>query len=400
MATEVVLPQWGMNMTEGTIVRWLKKEGDPIEEGEPFAEIETEKIETQFESPVSGVIAHILVEEGETVPVGTLLVIIAEPGEVVPRPASRPPVVTATSAPPAASPVASPAPPPTAPRPSTPAPAAGPSVQVIPAARRLAQEHGIDLAQVRGSGPGGRITEADVRQAIEARSRPAAQGTPLTGMRRAIADRMLQSVQTMAQVTLHTEADVTELVSLRHALLSQWRSHRIRPLDFDLIVKATARALKEHPRLNATLIDDRINQSPEVNIGIATAVADGLIVPVIHQASEKSLLEIAQQVRDLADKARKNALSHDDISNGTFTITNLGSYDIDAFTPIINPPQVAILGIGRIIDRPVVFEGAIAIRSMMTLSLTFDHRALDGAPCGEFLRSLRRYLEQPGWMTG
>lgn len=399
MATEVVLPQWGMNMTEGTIVKWLKKEGDPIEEGEPFAEIETEKIETQFESPASGVIAHILVEEGETVPVGTLLVIIAEPGEVVPRPASRPPVATATSAPPA-SPAASPAPPPAAPRPSTPAQAAGPSVQIIPAARRLAQEHGIDLAQVRGSGPGGRITEADVRQAIEARSRPAAQGTPLTGMRRAIADRMLQSVQNMAQVTLHTEADVTELVSLRHALLSQWRSHRIRPLDFDLVIKATARALKEHPRLNATLIDDRINQSPEVNIGIATAVADGLIVPVIHQASEKSLLAIAQQVRDLADKARKNALSRDEVSNGTFTITNLGSYDIDAFTPIINPPQVAILGVGRIVDRPVVFEGAIAIRSMMTLSLTFDHRALDGVPCGEFLRALRRYLEQPGWMAG
>jgi len=382
-------------MREGTIVKWLKKEGDPIKEGEPFAEIETEKIETEFESPVSGVIAHIMVAEGETVPVGTLLVIIAAPGEIVPRPTPAPrPAATASPAPPTRlTPSAPSVTPPLAAQPEVRS-----AVQVIPAARLLAREHGIDLNLVRGTGPGGRIIEDDVRQAIEMLARPAAQTISLTGIRKTIADRMLQSVQTMAQVTLHTEADVTELVQLRRELLSQWRVHRLRPLDLDMVIKATARALKEHPRLNATLVDNQIRLLGEINLGIATALPDGLIVPVIQRASAKSLLEIAQEVRSLADKARRNALSTDDVTGGTFTITTLASYDIDAFTPIVNPPQVAILGIGRIIEKPAVYGREIAIRSMMSLSLTFDHRALDGAPSAEFLRAVRRNLEEPRWM--
>lgn len=393
MATEVVLPQWGMNMQEGTIVAWLKEEGDPIQQGEPFAEVETEKINTVFEAPVSGVIAHRMVAQGETVPVGTLLVIIAQPGEVVPRPGSarRPgaaaPIVQATSGAQATPPT-----PPTLSQDSRP-------IQVVPAARRLAQEHGIDLSTVRGTGPGARILETDVRQSIAAAAQPSGQVVSLTGMRKTIADRMLQSAQNTAQVTLHTEADVTALVQFRQELVGQWRAHRLRPLDLDLIVKATARALSEHPQLNATLVGDQLQVLDDVNIGLATATPRGLMVPVVRQASRKSVLKIAQELRELAERARSDTLSQDDVTGGSFTITSLASYGIDAFTPLINPPQVAILGVGRVLEKPAVVDKVVTIRPMMSLSLTFDHRALDGAPAAEFLQTVCRHLREPRWMA-
>ena len=177
------------------------------------------------------------------------------------------------------------------------------------------------------------------------------------------------------------------------------RPHRIRPLDLDIIVKATAEALKEHPRLNATLVNNEIRLLSEINVGTAMAVPDGLLVPVIRQAAEKDLLSIAREIREMADKSRKGALSVDDMIGASFTITSLANYDIDAFTPIIDPPQVAILGVGRIVEKPAVHNGEIAIRSMMFLSLAFDHRALDGVPAGEFLRTLKSRLEAPSWMT-
>jgi pyruvate dehydrogenase E2 component (dihydrolipoamide acetyltransferase) len=447
MAAEIVLPQWGMEMQDGVIIKWLKKEGDPVQEGEPIVEIETAKLQTELESTASGVLARIVAQEGEIVPIRGLLAVIAAPGEEVSAPASAAPA--------------------TAPRPSTPAPigptpaaarrtpdgagvqvvpaarrlaqehnidltqvtgsgprgriliadvekavqdAAAPPqpavdgarVQVVPAARRLAQENGIDLAQVPGSGPGGRILVADVEQAIQGASAAAPQSGAgqtilLEGMRRTIATRMLQSVQTMAQVTVTTEADVTEAMVLRQGLSRHQDQGSISPLH--LVIKAAARALKDHPRLNALQMEDRAEIADRINIGVAVALDEGLITPVIRDADTKALRELAEEGRELAAKTREGRARLEEVTGGTFTITNLGAFGIDAFTPIINPPQVAILGVGRVMEKPVIRDGQVAKGSLMYLSLTFDHRIVDGAPAAEFLQSVAKYLADPWWMV-
>ena len=440
MATNVLLPQWGMNMEDGLLVKWLVAEGDAVEAGQPLVEIETAKIESELESPVAGVVAHLMAAEGTTVDVGGLVAVIGEPGEAVPRPSTGQPKRVA----PLITPARIDAPPSSIPslsggrltaqvtpvarklagdndidlaevqgkgpngriteadvRQAMESQEAAPQapVQVVPRARQLAKQHDIDLGEVQGTGPNGRIIVADVETAVAARApQPAGKVVPLRGMRKTIAARMMQSLQSMAQVTLTTEADVTGTVRLRGELLSQWRAHRIRPLDLDLIVKATAESLKEHPRLNATLEGDELRLLDEINVGVAMAVPDGLVVPVVRGAHEKDLLSIAKEIRAMADKSRKGDLSVDDMMGAGFTITSLASYDIDAFTPIIDPPQVAILGVGRIVEKPAVHDGEIAVRSMSALSLTFDHRALDGVPAGEFLQTLKGKLEKPDWM--
>jgi pyruvate dehydrogenase E2 component (dihydrolipoamide acetyltransferase) len=447
MAAEIVLPQWGMEMQDGVIIKWLKKEGDPVQEGEPIVEIETAKLQTELESTASGVLARIVAQEGEIVPIRGLLAVIAAPGEEVSAPASAAPA--------------------TAPRPSTPAPVGptpaaarrtpdgagvqvvpaarrlaqehnidltqvtgsgprgriliadvekavqdaaappqpavdGARVQVVPAARRLAQENGIDLAQVPGSGPGGRILVADVEQAIQGASAAAPQSGAgqtilLEGMRRTIATRMLQSVQTMAQVTVTTEADVTEAMVLRQGLSRHQDQGSISPLH--LVIKAAARALKDHPRLNALQMEDRAEIADRINIGVAVALDEGLITPVIRDADTKALRELAEEGRELAAKTREGRARLEEVTGGTFTITNLGAFGIDAFTPIINPPQVAILGVGRVMEKPVIRDGQVAKGSLMYLSLTFDHRIVDGAPAAEFLQSVAKYLADPWWMV-
>jgi pyruvate dehydrogenase E2 component (dihydrolipoamide acetyltransferase) len=433
MATNVLLPQWGMNMEDGLLVRWLVQEGDTVEAGQPLVEIETAKIESELESPVAGMVAHIMAKEGTTVDVGTIVAVLGAPGEEVARPTETKPQRRAGSA---------------RRRPSGDGTGAsraggvqvtpvarrlarqenvdlavvtgtgpngriteddvrramesskpGTAVQVVPRARHLARENGIDLAQVQGSGPNGRIVVADVERAMAAQASAAASEiVPLTGLRKTIATRMADSARTTAPVTLTTEADVTELVGLRERLVSAWRPHRVRPLEIDLIVKATARALSEHPRLNATLVDGEIRLMEQINIGVAMAVPDGLMVPVVDGADRKDALAIAGQIRDYARRSRDGDLSVDDVTGATFTITSLSNYEIDAFTPIIDAPQVAILGVGRIVEKPAVHKGEVAVRSMMYLSLTFDHRALDGVPAGEFLGSVKARLEDPGWM--
>ena len=441
MAQEIVLPQWGMEMQDATIVRWLKQEGDSVQEGEPLVELETAKIATELESTASGVVAHILVPEGAIVPIRTVLAIVAAPGEQVQRPAGTAPsgtVAPATSAPGASAP---------------PRRADHVAPQVVPAARRLAQERGIDLAQVQGTGPGGRILLDDVHNALAARTaappaaatiavqvtpaarhlarqhdidlmtvqgsgprgriliedvqkvlvaqaQPAtqpAQVVPIKGMRQTIATRMLQSLQTMAQVTLTTEVDVTDAMTLRAGLARQWSESSLSPLH--LLIKATARALKEHPRMNAIQKEHEVELVPEIHIGVAVSLDEGLLVPTIRRADAKHLAEIARESHDLATRARAGQAAYDEVTGGTFTITNLGSYGIDAFTPIINPPQVGILGMGRVVEKPVVYQGEITKRSMLFLSLTFDHRVIDGAPAAAFLHTLKGHLEDPWWMV-
>src|SRR4029450_1953310 len=390
MVQEIVLPQWGMEMQDATVVRWLKQEGDPVQEGEPLVELETAKIATELESIASGVVAHILVPEGATVPIRTVLAIVAAPGEQVSRPAGTAPSGTAARA---TAPAASS-------RAAAPAAANEGAVQVAAAARHLARQHGLDLRRVQGTGPRGRILIEDVQKALEVQSQPAAQPAqvvPIRGMRQTIATRMVQSLQTMAQVTLTTEVDVTEAMTLRAGLPRQWPESGLSPLH--LVIKATARALKEHPRMNAVQKEHEVELVPEIHIGVAVSLEEGLLVPTIQRADAKHLAQIASESRDLSTKAREGRATYEEVTRGTFTITNLGAYGIDAFTPIINPPQVGILGMGRVVEKPVVYQGEIAKRSMMFLSLTFDHRVIDGPPAAAFLHTLKDHLEDPWWMV-
>jgi pyruvate dehydrogenase E2 component (dihydrolipoamide acetyltransferase) len=366
-------------MQEGTVVRWLKGEGESVQEGDVLAEVEAAKVNEEVEAPASGILKRILVSEGTTVPVREILCVIANEGEGMvetgePKGAAR----RAEEVPATASP----------------APALAPrtqkSVQASPRTRRLAQQLGVDLSRVQGCGPGGRVTEEDVRRAAESETAPEARVIPLAGMRRTIARRMHESLQSMAQVTLTGEADVSDLVKLREELGPEFD-----PTYTDLTIKAVALALKEHPRLNARIEGEEIRLLPEIHIGVAVALEDGLIVPVVRDADRKTLRQIAQETKKLARESREGSLSSGDATGSTFTVTNLGMYGVDAFTPIVNPPEVATLGIGRIVERPLRQGEELLWRQAMTLSLTFDHRVVDGAPAAAFLQAVRQRLERP-----
>jgi pyruvate dehydrogenase E2 component (dihydrolipoamide acetyltransferase) len=268
-------------------------------------------------------------------------------------------------------------------------------IPATPLARRMAREEGLDLAQVAGTGPDGRITEDDVLHTLEGQKGPPPshlQTLPLTGMRQVIAERMLDSLRSSAQLTLVAKADVSGLVRLRDVLRQRWDT----PISYtDLLVKATASALREHPRLNSTLQDQRIVLLDEISIGVAVALDDGLIVPVVRRADQKSVLQIHHALQDLAGRARAGTLSIDEVTGSTFTLTNLGMYGIESFTPIINPPEAAILGVGRIGEELALDRGQVVARSVMPLSLTIDHRIVDGAPGASFVRTLVQFLEHP-----
>lgn len=281
---------------------------------------------------------------------------------------------------------------------TSPAPAAAPpSVVASPAAKRLAREQGIDLTTVRGTGDGGRITEDDVRQTIDAPAAAASSpaSVPLAGMRGAIAQRMQASLRETAQLTLFTDVDVTQLVALRERLKGEGEVSYT-----DLLVKAVALSLREHPRLNAWLADNEVRPQPGIHVGVAVALDEGLIVPVVRDADRLSVAAIGQALRRLVAGARAGTLTPGEVTGATFSVTNLGMYGIDAFTPILNPPEVAILGVGRIVERAARQGDGLAWHSFLTLSLTFDHRAVDGAPAAQFLQILSRHLTNPKALEG
>jgi pyruvate dehydrogenase E2 component (dihydrolipoamide acetyltransferase) len=341
-----------------------------VEAGEVLAEVEAAKATVEIVAPVTGTLVRILVPEGETVPVRELLALIAGPGETLDDEPTTPDAAEVASA----------GAPPSAARP----------VQVTPVARRLAKDHGIALDQVTGTGPGGRITEADVRALLEQPSAAPGTTVPLTGMRGIIAQRMHDSLQTMAQVTLTTEVDVTGLAHQRETL-----KDRLAVTWTDLIVRACALALQAHPRLNATVEGDRIRLLSDIHVGIAVALEDGLVVPVLRDANRKSLPQITQESRALATRAQQGRATAEELTGSTFTVSNLGGFGVDAFTPIVNPPEVAILGVGGVVARPARHGGDLVWRRMLTLSLTFDHRAVDGAPAAAFLQTLSGHLQDP-----
>ena len=411
MATEVVLPKLGLTQEEGTIVRWVKAEGSRVAKGEPLFEVMTDKATIEVEAPATGILLRILVPEGATAPVATPIAVIGEPGERV-----------------AASSLSSSAPPASglhmaAGAPAAAVPAAGIAsgdgrVRVSPRARALAASHGVDLRSLRGSGPDGRIIERDVQRAIEAA--PAARGTaaasagtagrasPRTAptvpaatsvsarLRTIIARRMTESLQGTAQLTLTTEADMAEAARLREEVGPELeRRDGVRPTYTDLVVRAAALALRDHPRLNARWAGEGVVLLPDIHIGVAVALDEGLVVPVIRHADRATLAQLSGALRDLSERARAFKLKPDELEGGTFTVTNLGMYDIDAFTPILNPPEAAILGVGRVYRRPVAVDERVEVRPVMALSLTFDHRVVDGAPAAQFLQRVKHVLEHP-----
>ena len=387
MATRLAMPKLGLLMTEGMIVEWLKQDGEQVEEGQPVVVVMTEKIAYEVEAPASGTL-RILAQPEETRLVGEVIGFILAPGEAMPEIEEAAPPPTAAVA---VSEAEKPAPPPS-PAPPGEAPRA---VRASPAARRLARELGVDINQVQGTGRGGRITKDDVLRALEGREVAAAappKVIPFAGMRQAIAEGVMESLHSTAQLTLTSQADVTALVGLRDRLHQRWDAH----ISYtDLIAKAAALALREHPILNSTLVGGEIVLREEISIGIAVALEAGLIVPVVQEADRKSVLEIHRAVQDLAKRAREGSLSVDEVTGSTFTITNLGMYGVDAFTPILNLPEVAILGVGRITEELALVNGQVASRSKMVLSLTIDHRIVDGAPGAAFLQTLVQFVEHP-----
>jgi pyruvate dehydrogenase E2 component (dihydrolipoamide acetyltransferase) len=388
------MPKLGQTMEEGTILAWLKREGERVTRGEPLLQIETDKVVCDVEASTSGLLHTIAAREGEKVPVGKAIAVIAAEGEAVDLAAilgvPEPP---ATSAAPTAAARSMEATPDASRQRSA-------EIRISPAARKLVREHGIALERLQGSGPGGRIVVEDVEQAIAAATTPEApqervlRTIPLTGIRGIIAERMAQSWTRVAHVTEVMEVDMTESVALRRRKLSEWEhAYGVRVSLNDFLLFALSRTLREFPDLNARLEDDSIKVLEDIHLGVAVAIPEGLIVPVIRHADRRALWDIAHESARLAERAQARALTLDDVSGGTFTLTNLGTYGIDIFTPIVNYPQCAILGVGRVAERPVVVPGRIDVRALMYLSLSFDHRIIDGAPAALFLQKLKGRLE-------
>jgi len=403
VATEVILPRLGQGMESGTIVRWLKSEGEPVEKGEPLFELDTDKVSQDVEAETSGVLLKIAVAEGE-VPVGQTVAFIGDQGEDVPEVAASAPPTEASNRllQAEADSRTEPVPPPEG--------AAGSAgngrVKASPLARRLARERGIDLRAVRGSGPEGRIVAEDVERAEAGGPAPAGnrllqapvatgevERVPLTNIRKTIARRLTEAWQ-IPVFQLQTSADMTRVNALVARLRE--RDPDLRVTVTDVLTKVCAQALMRHREVNAEFTEEAILLHPSANVGLAVAAPQGLVVPVIRSAERLSLTEIAAVRADLVGRAREAKLRAEDIEGGTFTISNLGMYAVESFTAVLNPPQAAIVAVGATEDRVVPLGGEAAVRPMVTLTATFDHRTVDGAPAAAFLQTLKESLEDPG----
>lgn len=385
MPIRITVPRLGWSMEEGTFSEWLKREGDSVVAGDLLFVLENDKASQEVESLDSGVL-HIprdAPNPGEKVIVGQLLGYLLAEGESIPV-ADLPAPATATppctpSAPPVVAPL----------NVSNPQPGAEAPI-ITPRARRVAAELGVDWMGVPGTGRDGRIREADIRNAVATQ-----QPKGLSSARRIIAERTLASQQKTVAVTLHTTADATWLVRLRNELKAKSTAGAIVPTYNDILVKLVAAALQNHPVLNSRWEGEILRASSFVHIGIAVDTEAGLLVPVIRDVTTQTLNEVALRSRNLIERARSGRLIAQELGGATFTVTNLGAFGIDAFTPIINYPECAILGVGRILRQPVAMEETISLRDVVTLSLTFDHRAFDGAPAARFLHTLTTLIESP-----
>jgi len=404
MVFEFKLPDVGEGVAEGEVVKWLVKEGAEVKENQPLVEIMTDKVNVEISSPKKGTILKLNAKEGEVVKVGQVLLVIGEKGEQAPT--GPAPSTPATPAQVAAKPAE-------VTRTATVVPAAAPKkpqeILATPSTRKLARDLGVDLAIVQGTGPGGRITDDDVRRFKESGRRPAAvavtvptkagveERVPLRGIRRKIAEHMIKSTHTAAHVSHVDEVDMTEVVHLREKAKVSAEKRGVKLTYLPFIIKALIPALKQYPYLNASLDDEReeIILKKYYNIGIATNTEQGLVVPVIKDADHKSITQLAEEVAKLSERARTGQLTLDEIQGSTFTITNVGAIGGVFATPIINYPEVAILGVHKITKRPVVKDNQIVIRDMTYFSVSFDHRVLDGAMAAQFMTVIKQYLEDP-----
>lgn len=444
MATRMTLPLLGQTMEEGTITKWLKKEGDKVEKGEPLLEVMTDKANMEVEAPESGVLLKIVASENAIVPVHDMIAVIGNPGEpideLLEKPSSTAPTavtVELTSAPAVGSAPAVAAQ-------SSSKPSDG-KVIASPRAKKIASEKGLDISLLsgKGTGPGGRIVEKDIisylanvpvaprvtslagkvaadmgvelssltgtglggkvtrndvlRSMTSKPQRPSiARTIPLTGIRKIVADNIAMSIRTAPHVTLVSEVDVTSVLAMRKQIVPEFEKRfGVKLTVTALIIKAVALAILDNPIINASLTDDSIVIHDAVNVGVAAAIEGGLVVPVVKDADVKSLAEISAEIAELAGKARTGNLSLDEMQGGTFTVSNLGTYGVDSFNPVINPPQSAILGVCRTVEKPVILDGQVQARSMMNLCLSFDHRVMDGAPAAQYLARVKELLESP-----
>ncbi|MEM1500300.1 dihydrolipoamide acetyltransferase family protein [Bacillus velezensis] len=392
MAVKVVMPKLGMAMKKGEVSVWNKKVGDPVEKGESIASINSEKIEMEIEAPESGTLLHIKVKEGEGVPPGTPICYIGENGEEV-REKEAPAPENAGK--PQSEPEHIPAPKAVQKRKHR--------VKISPVARKMAEKAGLKVDTLNGTGPGGRIVKADVIKAMKTESEPQSsdqtaqpEGKPASAMRKVIADRMHKSLQNSAQLTLTMKADITELVKWQQQLADSAKKRSgVKLTVTHFVSRAAVLALKQHPELNSSYQEERIITYPYVHLGMAVSLENGLVVPVIRDAEKLSFLELADHISTSARRAREGNASGDDLHGSTFSITNLGGYGIEHFTPILNPPEAGILGVGASYETPA-FKGDELVKStMLPLSLTFDHRVCDGAPAADFLKTVKALLEEP-----
>jgi pyruvate dehydrogenase E2 component (dihydrolipoamide acetyltransferase) len=434
VATEVKLPRLGQGMESGTIVRWLKTEGEAVAKGEPLFELDTDKVTQEVEADSEGILLKIVVADGE-VDVGTTVGIIgaqdedvsglvAQPSDNGGAPATEAPEEPADAAEEAEAAEDAEATPEAPPEPGAPSPsdtmsegepapephavaeqapprADGEPVKASPLARRIARERGVDLAQIVGTGPEGRVIAEDVEKAeirpaasAELETQPAFEVVELTKTRATIARRLTEAWQApVFQLTV--TADATELVETRERMVELMREGDTKPTVSDLLTRLVASALVRHPPVNANFVDGKLHRFSRANVGLAVAAPAGLVVPVIRDADSKTVQQIAADRADVVSRARDGKLKLDDLEGGTFTISNLGMYGIEQFIAVLNPPQVAILAVGSIDDRPAAIEGEFAIVPTMTMTLTCDHRAIDGSEGAEFLRDVKAYVESP-----
>lgn len=408
MAVLVKMPKLGLTMEEGTILKWLKKEGEKVQEGEPIVEIQTDKVKVEEESPASGILKKILANEGDVIPVGKEIAIIASENEALPEINKQKDEKTIKESDEGKTKRLSGS---RGEKEDT-SHAAG-RIKASPAAKRIAKKYNIDIRKIKPSGPKGRIVKEDVLKYIEQqKEEPAHEPTEglktqmdlkdsdkiikLDGIRKIIAEKMVKSKTEAPHFYLSTEVDMSKVVLLREELIPRIKEQYGIKLSFnDIFIKTVAKALQQFPKINSCVNEGRIILKKEINIGVAVALENGLIVPVIKNADKKGLAEISKEAALLIQKARDGNLIPDDYQGGTFTISNLGMYDIDSFSAIINPPESAILAIGKIVEKPVVVDKKIEIKPTVRLTLSCDHRAFDGAEGASFLQRVKQLLENP-----
>ena len=422
MAADIVMPRLSDSMEEGTVLRWIKSIGDEVAVGDELVEIETDKANMVYEADSAGTLIEIIAAEGDTLPIGETIARVGDPSE---GNGGAPPAKEKTEAAAKEQPAAAEAAAPPAPEaatataaPPSPAPSGDGRVKASPLARRIAQERGLDLAAISGSGPGGRVVKADVEKAQQAPSAapatvpaPAAptpgaaerpetakgevQTVELTKLQQTIARRMAESKATAPHFYLEAEVDMTRAVEGRTRLKASTPEGEVVPSFNDMVVKAAALALREHPRANGAYRDGRVEEYARINVGVAVAAQDALVVPTVFDADLKGLRQIATETRALAQRVRDGQITPPELSGGTFTVSNLGMYGITNFSAVINPPQAAILAVGSIAERPVVRDGEITVGNLMPLNLACDHRILYGADGAQLLARIRELLEEP-----